>query len=75
MDPQEIINMIQNGLPGSKVEVVDLVGDRNHYQVTVTSPIFEGKSLVIQHQMVYKCFGDLITSGALHALSVVTKVS
>ena len=45
--------MIVKSLPDAKVEVKDLAGDDNHYAATVTSSLFEGKTKVNQHKMVY----------------------
>ena len=32
------------------------VGDEDHYQVTILSSEFQGKSKIQQHQMVYQAF-------------------
>jgi BolA protein len=40
-----------------------------HYQVTVVSPVFEGKSLVQRHQLVYAAVADLMKD-QIHALGI-----
>ena len=60
--------LIEAGLPGAIVEVT---GDGRHFEATVTSAAFEGKSPVQQHQMVYGSLGDLM-QGAVHALALRT---
>lgn len=61
--------LIEKGLPNSKVEVRSV--DGVHFEATVTSPLFSGKSTVQQHRMVYDCLGDHI-GGEIHALSLQT---
>jgi len=71
MDPEELKSLIEAGIPDARVAVRDLTGTRDHYRVEVVSAAFEGKSLVEQHQMVYKAVGDEL-GNAVHALSIQT---
>lgn len=59
-----------NNLETVKQARVD--GDGYHYQLTVVSDAFEGKSRVARQQWVYAQLKDEITSGKLHALSMKT---
>jgi acid stress-induced BolA-like protein IbaG/YrbA len=69
MDPKEIQRLIAAGLPGAEVEVVDEVGDGNHFRATIVAPQFAGKTLVQRHQMVYATLGDAMRD-RIHALSI-----
>ncbi|SJM92286.1 BolA family protein [Crenothrix polyspora] len=40
-----------------------------HYHVTIVADVFEGKSLVERHQLVYKALGDLMKQ-EIHALGI-----
>ena len=71
MKKEEIIKMIIKALPDAKVEVKDLAGDDNHYSATVISSLFEGKTKVNQHKMVYDALEGKM-GGVLHALSLTT---
>jgi len=71
MHPDELKSLIEAGIPEAEVVVKDLTGTRDHYRVEVVSSEFEGKSLVEQHQMVYRAVGDELTN-AVHALSIRT---
>jgi stress-induced morphogen len=71
MDPGEIERLIKEGLPDSKVQLEDLVGDGDHWSATVISSAFKGKSRVQQHQMVYKALQGRM-GGELHALALQT---
>ncbi len=72
MQPPEIQQRIEAVLPGAKVMIRDLTGTADHWEVTVISPIFQGKRMLDQHRMVKGLFEKEIASGSLHALSLKT---
>ena len=53
------------------VAITDLTGTQDHYEATVVSTSFAGKTLIAQHQMVYAALGDLM-DGPVHALALKT---
>ena len=63
--------MIKEAFDDACVDIRALVNDDDHFQITVTSKAFIGKTRIQQHQMVYAalkgCVGD-----TLHALSLTT---
>ena len=69
LEPLELQRIIEAAIPDSQVLVTDLTGTRDHYRVEVVSPVFEGKPLVQQHQIVYRAVGDHMTN-AVHALQI-----
>lgn len=69
----EIKKMIEEGIPGSIVDIKDLAGDNDHFAAYVTAEAFRGKTRVQQHQMVYKALEGKM-GGALHALALYTHV-
>jgi stress-induced morphogen len=71
MAAQDIVRLIQEGIPGAQVEIEDLAGDGDHYAATVVAAAFAGKSKVQQHQMVYSALGGRM-GGVLHALKLTT---
>jgi acid stress-induced BolA-like protein IbaG/YrbA len=72
VSPDQVSEMIKAGLPDAQVQVQDLTGTRDHYQVVVVSSEFEGKRLVQQHQLVYGTLRQAMSSEAIHALSMKT---
>lgn len=73
MSAEEITAKVQAAIPGALIELKDLAGDNDHWQITVTSALFQGKSRVQQHQMVMGAIGrDMGTT--LHALAVTTRI-
>jgi len=71
MQPEAIRQLISQSLPNSQIEVEDTTGTLDHFQVLVISPEFQGKTLVEQHQMVYRALGDAMKE-AIHALALKT---
>ena len=71
MRREDIEAMIREALPDAKIEIVDTAGDQNHYSAKVVSAAFAGKSLVQQHQMVYRALKGRM-GGELHALQLTT---
>lgn len=71
MDPVRVQEMIEKALPGAEVVVSDLTGTGDHFQALVISELFEGKTMIAQHQMVYAALGDLMKE-AIHALAIKT---
>ena len=72
VSPDQVEQMIKAGLPDALVQVQDLTGTRDHYQVVVVSSQFEGKRLIQQHQLVYRTLQQAMSSEAIHALTMKT---
>lgn len=70
--PDQVEAMIKSELPDAQIQVQDLTGGGDHYQVTVISSLFEGKGRVQQHQMVYKAVQQAMSTEAIHALALKT---
>ena len=60
---------IAQGLPCDHVQV--LGNDGQHFEAIIVSPLFSGRNMVQQHQMVYQALGDRMQS-EIHALSMRT---
>lgn len=69
---EQVESMLKAALPDAQVQVQDLTGTRDHYQVIVVSSEFEGKTLIKQHQLVYGALQEEMASEAIHALSMKT---
>jgi stress-induced morphogen len=73
-DLAEIRSMIQAALPGAEVEVVDETGAGDHLRAEVAASQFEGLSRIDQHRLVKAAVRARFDDGAIHALSVRTRV-
>ena len=70
-EADEIKRLIEAALPGAAVRVSDDAGDKEHFSAEVAAPAFVGKSLVQQHQMVYRALGSRV-GNEIHALQLKT---
>ena len=69
---EEIKKLITSSIPDATIEIKDLVGDNNHYSAKITSQIFNGKSKIEQHKLVYNSLQGKM-GNELHALSITTE--
>ena len=68
----DVKRILTDALNATHVEVRDLTGTSDHFDVTVVSAAFEGQSLIKQHQLVYRALGDAMF-GPVHALQLKTQ--
>ena len=68
ISPNDIKQWIERGLPGARATVT---GDGHHFEAGIVSRDFAGKSMIQQHQMVYRALGDKMRA-EIHALSMRT---
>lgn len=66
----KIKHLIEQGMPTDSVEVS---GGEGKYTAAVVSQEFNDLNLIKRHKLVYACVNEEITSGALHALTIVAK--
>ena len=69
---KEIEKLIKDEIPDAKIEIKDLMGDNNHYSVTIISNSFKNLNKIDQHKLVYKSLKGKM-GNELHALSIITK--
>ena len=69
---KEIKKLITSSIPDAIIEIKDLMGDSNHYSAKITSKLFNGKSKIEQHKLVYKSLQGKM-GNELHALSITTE--
>jgi len=67
---EDVIKLIEQSFPDAKVSVD---GDGYKYETTVISEKFEGLNTLKRHQAVYAAVNTAITSGDLHALTIIAK--
>jgi len=69
---EAIAERIRAALPDARVELTDLTGTEDHWQATVISSAFAGKSLVERHRMVMTALAAEMR-GPIHALTLDVK--
>jgi BolA family transcriptional regulator, general stress-responsive regulator len=79
MTSQQIKQQLNDALKPDLLEILDnsaahaghagASSGGGHYHVTIISAVFEGKSLVQRHQLIYQALGDLMKQ-QIHALGI-----
>ena len=73
LSTDDVKQLIEAALPGSAVEVADLTGTSDHFDIRVESAAFAGKSRIEQHKMVQQALGEHLTT-TIHAVQIKTTV-
>lgn len=69
IEPEKIVEKIQQDLPGADVDVEDLTGTKDHYKARIIADQFEGKNRVARHRMIYEALSEEM-KGPIHALTL-----
>jgi acid stress-induced BolA-like protein IbaG/YrbA len=72
MTQGELKTFIEGAFPNAQIQLQDLTGSGDHWQVLVVSGDFEGKTRVEQHQMVMEPLRERLHSNEIHALALKT---
>ena len=70
-----IVALIRETMPDAEVTVFDRTGTMDHYNIGVRSAAFAGKTLIQQHQMVYRALKAAHGDGRIHAIELTTTVA
>jgi stress-induced morphogen len=57
----------------TELVVEDRTGSGDHFQVTLTSPRFNGLPLLEQHRLVNQALADPLADGTIHELRIKTR--
>jgi stress-induced morphogen len=74
IDDDSLRLLIRSKLPDADVNIVDRTGTMDHFNVTVRSAEFKGKTLIEQHQLVYGALKAALKDGRVHAVELKTIV-
>jgi stress-induced morphogen len=74
IDDDALTALIRSRLPDAQVQVFDRTGTMDHFNVTVSSQAFGGKTLIEQHQLVYESLKAALKDGRVHAVELKTIV-
>ena len=75
IEDQALADLIRARLPDAEVGIFDRTGTMDHFNVTVRSKAFAGKTLIEQHQLVYRALGNALKDGRVHAVELKTIVT
>jgi stress-induced morphogen len=71
---ERLRTLLQQAFPdASELAVDDRTGGGDHFQVSVTSPRFDGLPLLEQHRLVNEALAAPLADGTIHELRIKTK--
>lgn len=74
MEAESIRVVLERAFPEAvELSVEDRTGTGDHFQVTVSSPAFDGLSLLDQHRRVNEALSTPLGDGSIHELRIKTK--
>jgi stress-induced morphogen len=74
VEPEVLEQKLREAFPdATSIELEDMTGTKDHYKAVIVDPVFDGKSRIEQHQLVYRALGELM-DGPVHALALTTRV-
>jgi stress-induced morphogen len=74
LNTSDVKSILTEAFPGASVEVSDMTGTSDHFQITVVSQAFAGKSLIDQHKMVFAVLDKHMADGnGIHAVKLKTR--
>lgn len=72
MTQEQMISRLKAAYPNALVEVLDLTGTSDHWEVSIITAEFSGLTRIQQHQKVMAVFSPELKTGEVHALSIKT---
>lgn len=69
---EKLESILREKFPRAKIEIVDMVGDQDHYSITITDDVFKNKTRVEQHKIVNEALKNELKA-QLHAMQLKTK--
>jgi stress-induced morphogen len=74
MEADAIHALLEDAFPeATELTVEDRTGTGDHFQVTVTTPAFDGVGLLDQHRRVNEALSAPLADGSIHELRIKTK--
>ena len=71
---ERLESLLRDAFPDApELRVEDRTGGGDHFQVTVTSPRFDGLPLLEQHRLVNDALAEPLRDGTIHELRIKTR--
>jgi stress-induced morphogen len=72
IDDVALTSLIRAELPDAQVQIFDRTGTMDHFNLTVRSSAFKGKTPLQQHRLVYGALKSALEDGRVHAVELKT---
>jgi stress-induced morphogen len=74
IDEPSMTALIRRSFPDAQVQIWDLTGTMDHFEVLIRSRLFAGKSPLDRHRMVERAVAEARADGRIHALAIRTEL-
>jgi stress-induced morphogen len=74
IDEASMTALIRRSFPDADVQILDLTGTMDHFEVLIRSKLFAGKSPLDRHRMVERAVAEARADGRIHALAIRTEL-
>jgi len=74
IENEAMVALIRRAMPDAEVNVIDLTGTMDHFNVLVRSKAFAGVSLMDRHRMVENALAQARADGRIHAMAIRTEI-
>ena len=74
IENKTLTELIRAAIPDAEIGIFDRTGTMDHFNVTVRSSAFRGKTLIEQHQLVYGALRAALKDGRVHAVELKTLI-
>jgi len=68
---KKLAEILHEKFPAAQIEIIDLMGDEDHYSVKIIDKIFAEKTRIQQHKLVNNALKEIL-GDALHAMQLKT---
>ena len=72
MTPDQMKSRLEAAYPDGNVQVIDMTGTHDHYEVHIESGAFAGMTRIQQQRHVMAVFDAELKTGEVHALTIKT---
>jgi stress-induced morphogen len=69
MTKEQILNRLHENFTDSEIEVQDMTGQSNHFNLLIISNDFKSVSLIKRHKMIHSIFKEELTT-EIHAFQI-----
>lgn len=77
VEKKEILELLLSAFPDvepeTDLQLVDTVGDKDHYHLRIRSSSFTGKSSIARHRLVVSVLAEILKE-RLHSISIETEI-
>lgn len=72
IETQNLREFLESRFPAARIQVHDMTGTQDHFEIEVVSAVFEGQETIERHRRVHEALAPLMDN-AVHAVRLRTR--